>query len=634
MNNYNLVSIIIPNINRADLVQKCISSLKTITQDVNYEIIVVDDGSTQEEKIKLQNLSKELNFNLILKDNNTGFSAAINSGIKAASGKYIVLANNDIIFIQHDWLKEMINTANLDQRIGIVGCRLLYLDNRIQHAGMSFNLNRENFEHDYQFQPADFPPALEVKPVPFVTGGLMLIRRETIDEIGLFDETFFVACEDVDYCLRAREARWIVMYCGRAKAIHLEGATRGNTPQNKVQVWYQKELEGYKILLNSINTPPQRKVILQPVKVAYNYPQIIYVLPFLNLTGGVKSVLEQANRLAERGYKVAIYSLEDNLNWFNLKVPLVCYKDFQYLTAALKKLNCIKIATWWETAPIVLNSCDPYQGGRGTPAYYVQDMEDLFYPNSPEIQNKVRATYQLPMLYFTGSEWVKKQLETKYKQKVFNISYAIDLDIFKPQKRIIDYDCRRGIAYSKSDHLKNLTIIEETMSQVSPEIKFISLITFGPQPELKLNNIAHMHFLQPDDYQLAYLYNSSGFFIHNSKHEDFSFPILEAMACGTPVITTRANGNLEYCQDGYNCLLASPDNISELAEKIKQVLTNPDLARQLALNGIKTAQKYNWSSTINKLELFINKALKKNKSPSYKMALSSWIYSTNLQGGV
>jgi len=616
-------SIIIPTINNTKLVKDCITSLKNVTTGIDYEIIVVDDGSNQNIQNSLKKLSKQLNFQLICKSENTGFSTTINRGIQAASGKYIVLVNNDIIFIQHNWLEKMVKTTHQDPRIGIVGCRLLYPDNTIQHGGMYFNSDHNRCSHYYRNQPADYNPALNINKVPFVTGALMLIKKEVIDEIGLFDESIFASPEDVEYCLRAREARWIIMYCGQAKAIHLEGATRGTNPQNKIDKWHKKEMEDKKEFWNSVTIPPKEKFKTESLNLSipFNNPQVIYVLPELGLTGGVKIILEQANRLAKRGYRVVIHCLKSNLDWFDLNVPIKFHKNYHELTTALKNFNCIKIATWWETAPVVFNSCNPKQGGQGIPVYFVQDMEDKFYPHSLNMQKKVKSTYQLPMLYLTGSEWIKEELETKYNQPTRNISYAIDLNIFTPQKRVIDYDCRRGIAYSKSDYYKQFDITKKAITQVTQEIEFVSLITFGSQFEVKLNNIPHLHFSKISDHKLAYLYNSSGIFIHNSKHEDFGFPILEAMACGTPVVTTEANGNLEYCQDEYNCLLAPPNNIPQLAAKIKQVLTNPDLAHHLAQNGVKTARDYNWKNTIDNLESFINQTYKKSESDDYKKVI-------------
>lgn len=604
MNSKDLASIIIPTIKRVDLVRKCVSSLISITKGIDYEIIVIDDGSSQHEKRELQQLAKKYNFSLILKTHNTGFAKTVNYGIKAARGNFLVLVNNDIIFTQASWLKKMVHTAKLDPQIGVVGCRLLYPNNRIQHAGISYYQKENWLKHDHRAAPADFPPAVKTKPIGFVTGAVMLIRRETIEQIGLLDESYFVACEDVDYCLRAREAGWLVMYCGEAKAIHLEGATRGNTPENKVPEWYQKELTGIKKFFQNITTPPDKKPVTHPNS-SVNQPQIVYVLPFLGISAGVKSVLEQANRLAERGYRVAIYSLNAHLDWFNLRVPLHSYQNYEKLFNTLKKLNCLKIATWWETAPLVYESCNSEKGGQGRCAYFVQDMEDKFYPQSPKIQDQVQATYRLPMLCFTGSAWVQRQLEEKYQKPAVNISSAIDLNIFQPQKRVVDYDCRRSMAYSKTDHLKKPQIIEKALAMVAKNLKFISLITFGPEP-VKFTSIPHLHFSKFDDAQLAYLYNSAGLFIHNSQHEDFGLPLLEAMACGTPVIATKANGNLEFCQDGYNCLLTSPNDSRELANKIKLILTEHSFARYLAANGVKTAQKYNWATTIDNLEKLLD----------------------------
>ncbi|KXS41808.1 MULTISPECIES: glycosyltransferase family 4 protein [unclassified Candidatus Frackibacter] len=342
-------------------------------------------------------------------------------------------------------------------------------------------------------------------------------------------------------------------------------------------------------------------------------PQIVYVLPNLGFSGGIKNVLEQANRMTKRGYNVKIHSLQGNLDWFNLKIPLIRHQDYRSLTTALKGLNAVKIATWWETAPVVLESCNPQRGGKGIPAYFVQDIESNFYPYHPKLQEKVKSTYHLPMIYFTGSKWVKTQLEENYNQETINIFNAINLDIFKPQPTVENNDCKQIIAYNKSDHLKNFDITKEVINKIANELDEISLVTFSYQFETNINTLPHTHHSRLTDEELAVLYNNSELFIHNSSHEDFGFPILEAMACGTPVVTTKANGNLEYCQDGYNCLLAPPNDINALTQKIKKVLTNHNLANKLAKNGVKTAQKYNWERTIDNIDLLISNTLELNK---------------------
>ncbi|WP_240967812.1 glycosyltransferase family 2 protein [Paenibacillus aquistagni] len=241
-----MISAIIPTINHIELVQQCVNSYRATTFDLKSEIIVVDDGSRASVQEALIPWARDNQVHLIANAVNEGFSKAVNAGIQQSSGDYVILINNDIVFQQPGWLNLMIDTMKQDSRIGIVGARLLYANQTIQHGGVVPSL-RGNFDHRYRFQPADYPPALAVEDAHAVTGALMLISRALIDEIGPLSERYFIAYEDVDYCYRAKQHGYRVVYCGTAHAVHLEGYTRGTTKLNKNRYWRHKELEARKL---------------------------------------------------------------------------------------------------------------------------------------------------------------------------------------------------------------------------------------------------------------------------------------------------------------------------------------------------------------------------------------------------
>jgi len=239
-----LVSVVIPTVRQTALVERCLTSLKNHTVWPNLEVVLVDDGSSPEVQARLTEIAAAHGCQLILKPDNTGFAKTVNIGTQKARGAYLVLVNNDIIFIDRHWLRALVTEASRG-RNGVVGARLLYPDRRIQHAGVYYLPEARCFDHLYRHKPGSFPPALQTREVLAVTGALMLVRRETWDKLGGMAEEFFVAYEDVDFCLRAWQNGWRVAYCGKSVAIHTEGATRGTTPQNKDGEWYRRELEGW-----------------------------------------------------------------------------------------------------------------------------------------------------------------------------------------------------------------------------------------------------------------------------------------------------------------------------------------------------------------------------------------------------
>lgn len=239
-----LVSVLIPTLNGAELLAACLASFVKTVDRIPYELIVIDDGSEQEQKARVKSAAIRYGCKLIERPSRGGYAKAVNEGIQHASGQYVLLLNNDVRFHQSGWLDLLLQTADSASNIGIVGCRLLYPDHTIQHAGGTL-LPGVIYDHLYRGEREDHPVAAMTYDIASVTGALMLIKREVLDDIGRLSEEYLLSYEDVDYCLRARQAEWRVVYCGKSAAIHNEGSTRGRTRNEKPDAWYQEELQSH-----------------------------------------------------------------------------------------------------------------------------------------------------------------------------------------------------------------------------------------------------------------------------------------------------------------------------------------------------------------------------------------------------
>lgn len=236
-------SIIIPTYGGLRFLVKCISSIKQFEKSDDYEIIVVDDGSPQSDRINLQNYCEKNNIKCFVHLTNQGFAHAVNTGIRVAQGDIVVLCNNDIQFT-HPILSSIKATFDTSLSLGIIGGLLLYPNKRVQHAGLTYHERRKSFYHDHKNLPNFDPKVLKPKYVEAVTGALFAIKREVINKIGHLNEEYFLACEDTEYCLRAWEAGFSVYYNPAVSAIHYEGGTRGNTPHAKTRInktWTKNE---------------------------------------------------------------------------------------------------------------------------------------------------------------------------------------------------------------------------------------------------------------------------------------------------------------------------------------------------------------------------------------------------------
>lgn len=331
-----------------------------------------------------------------------------------------------------------------------------------------------------------------------------------------------------------------------------------------------------------------------------NTLEVVYVLEKVGLSGGIKNVMEQVNRLQAAGVHVHLFALDGQPTWFPLHIKVRSFPNYQAMYKELKVMNAIKIATWWRTVPVVYNSCIPAQGGRGVPMYLIQDIEESYYPNMPDMQARVRETYRLPMRMLTIAEWTTNQLLERFQQQAINISIAVDIEIYKPN-RTSDYDPYRILACSrKSQHLKGFEVTTRAIQGVSKYVPQASLVTFGIEPP-RIRGISNLHFSRPTDEYVAYLYANCGVFVQTSHHEGFGLPILEAMACGAPVVTTKAEGNEEFCRNGWNCLLVEKGDAAAVMNAIIRLLQDAEYAAFLAANGVETAKQYNWPKIMSNL---------------------------------
>jgi GT2 family glycosyltransferase len=217
-----VVSIVIPVFNRADLTRQCLEALREVTPEPAYEVIVVDNGSTDGTGWFLRTEQAAGRVRALFNPANRGFGAACNQGASIARGEYLVLLNNDTI-PKPGWLAPLVETAS-DPSVGIAGSRLLYADGRIQHAGIVWDAKGE-LSHIHRFARADDPAVLVPRDFAAVTGACVIMRRATFFELGAFDADFYMYVEDVDLCLRAWEAGLRVTYCPESVLTHLENAS-------------------------------------------------------------------------------------------------------------------------------------------------------------------------------------------------------------------------------------------------------------------------------------------------------------------------------------------------------------------------------------------------------------------------
>ncbi|CAN7213857.1 glycosyltransferase family 2 protein [Variovorax paradoxus] len=226
-----LVSLIIPTRNALPLVQQCIESIVLETDYPNYEILLVDNGSDDPEALAyFAALDAQQGITVIRDERPFNYSALNNAAVARAQGELVALLNNDIEVVSPDWLAEMVSIA-LQPGVGAVGAKLLYPDTTVQHGGVILgvggiaghahkHLARSDLGHGGRAQLAQSFSA--------VTAACLVVRKALYEQVGGLDEAHLgVAYNDVDFCLRLREAGFRNVWTPWAELLHHESATRG-----------------------------------------------------------------------------------------------------------------------------------------------------------------------------------------------------------------------------------------------------------------------------------------------------------------------------------------------------------------------------------------------------------------------
>lgn len=217
------VSIVIPNYNGEKFLDICLKSLYS-QEYKDFEIIIVDNASTDNSIEYLQNLN---NIKLIKLDKNYGFSKAVNEGIKAASGEFVVLLNNDTEATK-SWLKNLVKCIEKDNKIFSCSSKMLryHEKNLIDDAGDEYNILGWSYKRGDGKDKLSY--GLKDKSIFSSCGGAAIYRKSTLKEIGLFDEDFFAYLEDIDISYRALIFGYKNLYCSTAEVYHIGSATSGS----------------------------------------------------------------------------------------------------------------------------------------------------------------------------------------------------------------------------------------------------------------------------------------------------------------------------------------------------------------------------------------------------------------------
>lgn len=252
-----LVSIIIPNKDHTDDLDICLQSIFNKSTYKNYEIIIIENNSTEEETFEYyEKIKQHEKVQVVYWEQEFNYSAINNFGVQYAKGEHILLLNNDVEIINEDWLEQMVMFSQRSD-VGAVGAKLYYSDDTIQHAGVIVGVGGvAGHSHKYfdRNNPGFMARASIIQNLSACTAACLMIPRKVYEEVGGLEEGYAVAFNDVDLCMKIRDKGYLIVYTPYTELYHYESKSRGfedtpakvarfNSEINRFKARWGKELE-------------------------------------------------------------------------------------------------------------------------------------------------------------------------------------------------------------------------------------------------------------------------------------------------------------------------------------------------------------------------------------------------------
>lgn len=322
---------------------------------------------------------------------------------------------------------------------------------------------------------------------------------------------------------------------------------------------------------------------------------IVYVMTWTDLCGGSKIILEHANRLTERGQKVTLISHFNKPTWYEMdeRIEFIQVPFENVLCESIPECDLIVATYWREIYEAIEQNIAPV-------LYFEQGDAHLFDPDSLDYRttNYIKKQFDVVPFIFTVSNYAREIIKNKFNKDATVIPNAIDDRYFFYQKKADNDFITIALIGSLDTEFKGIKYILSAIDILNSEGYKIKVNWVSPTvvSDSKYNAI-----ISPKQMIIGNLLRESDIYICASQYESFCLPVLEAMSCGTSVITTDNGGVRDYVIDKDNALIIKKNNVDDIVEKVKLLISDKKLRLKLSLNGSSTSKAFNWDNTINLL---------------------------------
>jgi GT2 family glycosyltransferase/glycosyltransferase involved in cell wall biosynthesis len=595
------VSIIMLTWNGLAVTQACIESIRTYTDPATYQLLVVDNGSTDGTR---EWLEAQTNITLIANRTNLGFTHGNNQGMAAApAGNNLLLLNNDTLITHAGWLDHLQAVAHSHTSYGIVGCTLLHSNGRLQHAGTYMPDSLWGYQIGGGERYLGQYPGVRV--VDGITGACMYIRRDVYNTIGGLNPAYFSYYEDSDYCMRARRAGFQIVVTGAVQIIHHEN-TSSRVNQSDWQAMFSMGRQIFeRTWRETLDQRYTRHVVWHSLFAASTG----YATSSRELVRELDAALVDVRTACIFGTDYTEPKTNDpRVDQLlsrpkDLRLPQVVYSQAD---AFIKNSGRIKIG-------FTMHETD------GLPADWVQQcnaMDEVWTPTAWgkevfQASGVTQPIHVIPLGF--NPDYFHPQIMRRRPQARYVFLSVFDWIERKAPDLLIK-------AYTRTfaPHEDVLLILKVGNSDPYFDLPrhLASLIGSGPTPPISvlLNQ-------KIPAAEMGALYRSADCFVLPTRGEGWGMPTLEAMACGLPVISTGWGAQSEFLHAGVGYPLAirglapaitrspyyagtqwaEPD-LDHLCTLMRYVYENPEAAAAVgAAAAIEVHQRWTWQHAAEKI---------------------------------
>lgn len=318
-------------------------------------------------------------------------------------------------------------------------------------------------------------------------------------------------------------------------------------------------------------------------------PRVVYLIPGVGISGGTAVICQHANRLKQRGFEVLLLDVMESdrpITWFpGLEVDVV---PFSRQPANID----VAIATGWQTVSFL----EQMDVGRGL--YFVQSDESRFF-DDPGMQAHIRATYTRPFEYMTEARWIQRWLEEEFGHHATYVPNGLDPAIIHPATPIEPKGDRLRVLLEGPIDIpfKGMADAFSAVKGLDCEVWCVS--SHGvPRPHWRCDRFFHAIPMQ----EMKHIYSSCDILLKMSRVEGFFGPPLEMMACGGVSVVAKVTGYDEYITEDVNALVVEAGDVLGARDAVRRLLEEPSLRARLIEAGHRTAEKWRWEPTIDRLE--------------------------------